>query len=183
MVNSSFQTENCWIYLGRQLISQAPYLCIASALEAYLSAGLTGGTWTRPSGACGLGALRISCASFGSTTLYPFSLAPLEKLLTTASLLLCSDGFAGRRAVAKALFRQIFVAIIDHEACLGQLSPLRRLRSLMCEELPSLPEEGLLVVWLIIDNAGLGSGNTFLQTRGALTTRHHLNSPELSHVN
>jgi len=52
MTSSSFHTENCWIYFGKQPISHDPYLCMSSAFAEYLSAGLTGGA-RRPPGASG----------------------------------------------------------------------------------------------------------------------------------
>ena len=67
MTSSSFQTENCWMYFGRQPISHAPYRCMSSAFAAYLSAGLIGGT-RRPVVASGsLWACRIF-GWFGETT-------------------------------------------------------------------------------------------------------------------
>ena len=38
MHSSSFQTENCWMYLGRQDIRYWPYLWRVSACGRYLSA-------------------------------------------------------------------------------------------------------------------------------------------------
>lgn len=48
MVSSSFQTENCWMYLGRQDNRYWPYAWRLVAFSAYLSAGLTRGTLRAP---------------------------------------------------------------------------------------------------------------------------------------
>ena len=48
MVSSSFQTENCWMNLGRQEIKYWPYLWRPAAFSSYLSAGFTTGAWSLP---------------------------------------------------------------------------------------------------------------------------------------
>lgn len=116
MVNSSFQTENCWMYFGRQPMSHEPYLCRSSALDWYLSAGLTRGAlrvpiWSR-------GAARGFWPSLGTATLLR---AVVAKHRTTASLRATSDGFAGRRAEARALFLQSLLAMVEIEGAMSQL--------------------------------------------------------------
>src|SRR4051812_10728230 len=106
MVNSSFQTENCWMYLGRQPMSQEPYLCKLSALDWYLSAGLTGGAWRVPTAS--RGASRGFGASLGTAT---FWRAVAAKHRTAASVRARIEGLDGRRTEARALFLQSLLAM------------------------------------------------------------------------
>lgn len=77
MVNSSFHTENCWTYLGKQPISQEPYLWRLSALDWYLSAGLTMGASRVP--ILARSAVRIFLLSCGRRTVYVLARAVAEK--------------------------------------------------------------------------------------------------------
>lgn len=109
MVNSSFQTENCWIYLGRQPMSHDPYLWRSSALDWYLSAGLTRGALSVP--ICSRGAVRGLRAFLGSATFWREVVA---KHRTATPFRAAIDGFAGRRAVAKALLLQSLLAMFGN---------------------------------------------------------------------
>ena len=53
MVSSSFQTENCWMNLGRQEIRYRPYSWRLAAFSSYLSVGFMTGAWSLPpAGTC-----------------------------------------------------------------------------------------------------------------------------------
>jgi hypothetical protein len=89
-------------------MSHEPYLCMFSALDWYLSAGLTRGTsrtwgWSR-------GALRGFGASLGTATLLRVVVA---KHRDRASLRAWTEGLAGRKAAVRALFLQSLVAMVS----------------------------------------------------------------------
>lgn len=100
------------MYLGRQPISQAPYLCIASALAWYLSAGFTGAAlrvpiWSR-------GSSRGFGASLGTATLLR---AVLAKHRTMGAAM---EEVVGRKAEAKVLLLQSLLAMVG----VGGLKPI-----------------------------------------------------------
>jgi hypothetical protein len=106
MVNSSFHTEICCTYFGKQPMIHEPYLCIFSALDWYLSAGLTRGTsrtrgWSR-------GALRGFGASLGTATLLRLVVAKQRR----ASLRAGTEVLTGRKAAVRVLFLQSLVAML-----------------------------------------------------------------------
>src|SRR4051794_17955614 len=109
MVNSSFHTENCWTYFGRQPMIQAPYLCMSSALDWYLSAGLTRGAFSWPMWS--RGACRRLVVSFGVGTAF-LRLVVARLRDRTASFWAWIEGRAGRKAAVRALFLHILVAIV-----------------------------------------------------------------------
>ena len=104
MVNSSFQTENCWMYLGRHPMSHDPYLWRLSALDWYLSAGLT------------KAAFRTPWASRGKFRgLEPSGMLTRLRLVVERHLIAGADddddGFTERMAEARALLLQSLLAI------------------------------------------------------------------------
>lgn len=113
IVSSSFQTENCWTNLGRQPITHVPYRCKASALEAYLSLGLTTGAFSEPTGS------RRCCLMFGASlgTVTTCCGAVAERHRTAAPLGAVGDGLAGCKAEARALLRQTRMAIFASGCC------------------------------------------------------------------
>ena len=106
------------MYLGRHPISHEPYLCRLSALDWYLSAGLTRGalSWPRLS----RGSERGLGASLGMTM--PRAATEVAKHRTTASFRSRIDGCEGRKAEARALFLPSLLAIVKNvEGRRGQL--------------------------------------------------------------
>jgi hypothetical protein len=110
MTNSSFQTENCWMYFGRQLISQEPYRCISSAFAAYLSAGLIGGARSPPGESGSLGACRKFGVSEETTT---WALGVDEKARILVSLRRTKAIRLDLKAEAKARWFETLMAIVD----------------------------------------------------------------------
>jgi hypothetical protein len=88
-------------------MSHEPYLCMLSALDWYLSAGLTRGAWRVPTWP--RGAPRGLWTSLGTATLVR---AVVAKQRTAASVRAATAGFEGRRAEARALFLQSLLAMV-----------------------------------------------------------------------
>lgn len=112
MVNSSFHTENCWTYLGREAMTQAPYLCMPSALDWYLSAGLTSGELSCPMWSRGADRGFVVFLGVGTALLRAVVAMHREAWI---------EGLAGLKAAARALFRQILVAIVYRDGLDDQL--------------------------------------------------------------
>ena len=98
------------MYLGRQPMSQEPYLCMFSDLDWYLSAGFTKGAlnvpvWSR-------GAVRIFWASLGRATFWQLV---VDKHREKASFRVEIGCLEALRAEAKALLLQILLVIAYHE--------------------------------------------------------------------
>lgn len=109
MTSSSFHTENCWMYFGRQPISHAPYLCMLSAWLAYLSAGLIIGALS-PSVESGFrGACRMLGVSEVTST---GERAVTAKLRTKGSLWRAATLLALRKAADSALLLETLIAIV-----------------------------------------------------------------------
>ena len=92
-------------------MTQAPYLCMSSAFDWYLSAGLTSGAFSCPMGS--LGRVRGLTVSFGVGTAMLRLVVAMHR--ERATLRPVTEGLAGLIAAARALLPVSLVAIVSRE--------------------------------------------------------------------